>query len=264
MKSESSAMPYVQMKDLAVTYKAKDGRDVPALNGVSIDVPKGEFLSVVGPSGCGKSTLLNVAAGLLRATEGSITIGGEPVHGPRRDVGIVFQSSVLLPWRTVLENALLVPTVQHLDKATHRDRAMELIDMVGLSGFEQKYPRELSGGMQQRTAVVRALVSDPPMLLMDEPFGALDALTREQLNVDLQRIWMETGKTIIFITHSVTEAVFLGSRVLVMGARPGRVLEDMQIDLPRPRSLSDMASPEFGRYADHVRELLGVGTVAVD
>jgi NitT/TauT family transport system ATP-binding protein len=255
--------PYVVVDDLEVTYSTKRDAPVTALSGLSLTIDRGQFISVVGPSGCGKSTFLKVAAGLLSASAGHVSIDGRVVQGTSRDIGIVFQTPVLLPWRNILENTMIVPNVQHLDQAAHRERARELLDMVGLSGFEKKYPNELSGGMQQRAGVVRALVSDPPMLLMDEPFGALDALTREQLNVDLQRIWMQTGKTVIFITHSVTEAVFLGDRVVVMGARPGRMLEDITIDLPRPRALSDMAKPEFGKYADHVRDLLGVGTVSV-
>jgi NitT/TauT family transport system ATP-binding protein len=255
---------YVSVDDLDVTYQTKEGKEVTAIDGMSMDIARGQFVSVVGPSGCGKSTLLKVVGGLLGATAGTVSIDGAPVRGPSREVGIVFQAPVLLPWRTVLDNTLLVPKVQHLDREKHRDRALELLQMVGLEGFESKYPYELSGGMQQRAAVVRALVADPPILLMDEPFGALDALTREQLNVDLQRIWMTAQKTVMFITHSVTESIFLGDRVVVMGARPGRVLEDITIDLPRPRELSSMASPEFGAYSDHVRGLLGVGTASVD
>jgi len=262
MTTNSEIDKYVEIKNLSVTYQPKKGSPVEAIQDFSLNIAKGEFISVVGASGCGKSTLLNVVGGLLGATGGEVFLDGAPVRGPRRDVGIVFQTPVLLPWLTVLANALLVPKIQHLDKKKHRARALELLEMVGLSGYEDKYPSELSGGMQQRVSVVRALVADPALLLMDEPFGALDALTREQLNVDLQSIWMKTGKTIIFITHSVTEAVFLGSRVVVMGARPGRLLEDIAVDLPHPRLLSGMASPEFGRYSDRVRDLLGVGPVS--
>jgi len=261
MSSTEASTPYVTVDDLEVTYT---DASVTALSGLSLTIDRGQFTSVVGPSGCGKTTFLKVVAGLLPATSGQVAIEGKPVHGTSRDIGIVFQSPVLLPWRNILENTMLVPNVQHLDKKAHRERARELLHMVGLTGVEKKYPNELSGGMQQRAGVVRALVSDPPILLMDEPFGALDALTREQLNVDLQRIWMQTGKTVIFITHSVTEAVFLGDRVVVMGARPGRMLEDITVELPRERALHDMASPEFGAYTDHVRDLLGVGTASVD
>ncbi len=262
MTINSEPVNYVGIKNLAVTYHPKKGSPVEALQDFSLDISKGEFVSVVGASGCGKSTLLNLVGGLLGATGGEVLVDGTPVRGPRRDVGIVFQTPVLLPWLTVLSNTLLVPKIQRLDKEKHKARALELLEMVGLSGYEDKYPSELSGGMQQRVSVVRALVADPALLLMDEPFGALDALTREQLNVDLQNIWMKTGKTIIFITHSVTEAVFLGSRVVVMGTRPGRLLEDISIDLPHPRLLSGMSSPEFGKYSDRVRDLLGVGPVS--
>ena len=262
MTSNLDRADYVRIKNLSVTYHPKKGSPVEAIRDFSLNIAKGEFISVVGASGCGKSTLLNVVGGLLDATGGEVLLDGTPVRGPRRDVGIVFQSPVLLPWLTVLANALLVPKIQHLDKVKYKARALELLEMVGLSGYEDKYPNELSGGMQQRVSVVRALVADPDVLLMDEPFGALDALTREQLNVDLQNIWIKTGKTIIFITHSVTEAVFLGSRVVVMGVRPGRLLDDISIDLPHPRLLSGMSSPEFGKYSDRVRDLLGVGPVS--
>jgi NitT/TauT family transport system ATP-binding protein len=213
----------------------------------------GEFITVVGPSGCGKSTLLNMLAGLLTPSSGEILLQGTPVKGPRRDVGIVFQAPVLLPWRTVFQNTMLPVQVQHRDRKVYESRAHQLIDMVGLGGFADKYPFELSGGMQQRAAIVRALVHDPAILLMDEPFGALDAMTREQMNVELLRIWRESRKTVVFITHSIPEAVFLADRCLVFCPRPGRLVDIVDVDLPRPRDLSVMNTPEFGRYVQRIR-----------
>jgi NitT/TauT family transport system ATP-binding protein len=216
----------------------------------------GEFVSVVGPSGCGKSTLLLMVAGLIPSSGGTITIGNSTVTKPYTDLGIVFQEPVLLDWRKVLGNVLLqVELRRGLDKKKYRARAFELLDLVGLSGFENRYPFELSGGMRQRVSICRALLHDPPLLLMDEPFGALDALTRDQLNLDLQQIWMGSGKTVMFVTHSISEAVFLSDRVAVFSARPGRVVEVLDIDLPRPRHLSIRETPEFGQYAGEIRRV---------
>lgn len=234
--------------------EAEDG--VVALDRITLSIKDGEFVSIVGPSGCGKTTLLRILGGLDKATSGSARLRGQQIAGPRRDVGIVFQAPVLFPWRTVLDNVLLPIDVQKLDRRKYLGAANELLDMAGLKGFEKRYPSELSGGMQQRVGLVRALIHEPAMLLMDEPFGALDALTRENMNLELQRIWMERPRPVVFITHSISEAVFLGDRVLVMTPRPGRVAADMRIDLPRPRPLSVMAAPEFGRYAQEIRELL--------
>jgi NitT/TauT family transport system ATP-binding protein len=197
--------------------------------------------------------LLKILAGLLSPTEGVALLQGTPIAGPRRDIGVVFQAPVLFPWRTVLGNVLLPVDVQRLGRERMEGRAMELLRLVGLDGFEKRYPRELSGGMQQRAAMVRALIHDPAILLMDEPFGALDAMTREQMNVELQRIWMERRKTVIFITHSIPEAVFLGDRVFVMTPRPGRIMDEVRIELPRPRSLDVMTTPEFGAHARRIR-----------
>jgi NitT/TauT family transport system ATP-binding protein len=229
--------------------------DVDALRDIDCAIRQGSFVSIVGPSGCGKSTLLRIVAGLLDASHGSITLDGQPVHGTRRDIGFVFQSSILLPWRTILQNVLLPAEVLGLDMAAARDRAMQLLHMVRLEGFEHKLPRQLSGGMQQRASIARALLHDPKILLMDEPFGALDALTRERMNLELQRIWSESGKTVILITHSIPEAIFLGDTVYVMTPRPGTIERVLRVDLPRPRTMHSMAEPAFGRIADEIREL---------
>jgi NitT/TauT family transport system ATP-binding protein len=230
-----------------------------ALKDIDFTVPDGEFLSIVGPSGCGKSTLLKILAGLLPASEGEALLNGTPIKGPRQDIGVVFQSPVLFPWRNVLNNVLLPADVQRLGRAQMEKRAYELLKLVGLDGFERRYPWELSGGMQQRVALVRALIHDPAFLLMDEPFGALDAMTREQMNVELQRIWLESKKTVVFITHSTAEAVFLGDRVMVMTPRPGRIGDLFEVDLPRPRTLDVMNTEKFGGYVRRIRKVLNAG-----
>jgi NitT/TauT family transport system ATP-binding protein len=232
---------------------------VIALDELDFSVADGEFLSIVGPSGCGKSTLLKILAGLLARSSGETRLNGTPIDGPRKDIGVVFQSPVLFPWRTVLGNVLLPVDVQQLGRERMTARALDLIGLVGLSGFEHRYPWELSGGMQQRVALVRALIHDPALLLMDEPFGALDALTREAMNVELQRIWLERRKTVVFITHSTAEAVFLADRVMVMTPRPGRIGDLFEVDLPRPRSLDVMTTEPFGRYVRRVRSALNSG-----
>jgi len=211
----------------------------------------------VGPSGCGKSTLLKILAGLLRPTGGSVTLRGIPVTSPRRDIGVVFQNPVLLPWRTVLQNVLLPAQVQGGDLAAATQRGRALLQMVGLGGFEGAYPRELSGGMEQRAAITRALITDPQLLLMDEPFGALDAMTREAMNLELRRIWRESGKTVFFITHSIPEAVFLAERVLILSPRPGRIVEILDVDLPPDRDLDLMGTDRFGNYTRRIRALFG-------
>jgi NitT/TauT family transport system ATP-binding protein len=229
-----------------------------ALRSVSVDIHPGEFVSFVGPSGCGKSTLLKLIGGLLAPSQGEIAVGGRRVDGPRRDVGVMFQTSVLFPWRTVLENVLLPIEVFALDRASAMDKARAILGLVGLGGREGAYPRELSGGMQQRAALSRVLVTDPRIILMDEPFGALDEFTRERMNIELLRIWSERGQTIIFVTHSINEAVFLSDRIVVMDTSPGRVLAVLDVPLARPRSIEVMKSPEFARTAFEVREYLGV------
>jgi NitT/TauT family transport system ATP-binding protein len=219
----------------------------------------GEFCVIVGPSGCGKSTLLKVLAGLV-GSEGTARIGGEQAGAPRSDIGFVFQSATLLPWSTILHNVLLPLKVQRRgERAGWERRAQELLDMVGLGEFASAYPFELSGGMQQRVGLARALVHDPRLLLMDEPFGALDAFTRETMNAELQRIWMLRPKTVVFVTHSITEAVFLADRIIVMSARPGTVLADMVVDLPRPRTFEMVDTGAFADYARRIRALLHQG-----
>ena len=246
----------LSIRDVGMTYGAGAGA-VEALQGISLDIAPGELVAVVGPSGCGKSTLLRLVTGLRRPSRGGILLQGQKVEGPRNDVGIVFQSPVLFPWRSVLDNVLLPIEVLKLPKARYRDRAMELLELVGLGRFARHYPAQLSGGMQQRAAIARALVHDAPVLIMDEPFGALDAMTRETMNLELQRIWQAQRKTVVFITHSIAEAVFLADRIVVMSPRPGRILEVIANPMPRLRSLDDMLVPAFSEMVRHVRGLLG-------
>jgi NitT/TauT family transport system ATP-binding protein len=245
----------ISISGLSKTFGEGTPGEVTALRNVSCSIRAGDFVSVVGPSGCGKSTLLRILAGLLNYSSGAVMLDGRSVRGTRRDVGMVFQNSILLPWRTILENVLLPAEVLGLDLKASRRRAHELLAMVGLKGFETKLPNQLSGGMQQRAAIARALLHDPRILLMDEPFGALDALTREQMNLELQRIWSESGKTVVLITHSIPEAVFLGNVVFVMTPRPGRLERVIPVDLPRPRTLQSMADPEFVGRAQEIRAL---------
>jgi len=235
------------------SFRSKDGGDVIALHDVEFDVRHGEFVTVVGPSGCGKSTLLRILAGLETPSAGTVSMGGVPVSGPSRDIGVVFQAPVLLPWRTVLQNVLVPAQIQQRDMAGATAKAREYLDMVGLRGFETKYPGELSGGMQQRVGIARALVNDPKVLLMDEPFGALDAMTRETMNLELLRIKERSGTTIMLVTHSIPEAVFLGDRVVVMSPRPGRVTQIVDVDLPKPRPLDIINSDAFGAYVSGIR-----------
>jgi NitT/TauT family transport system ATP-binding protein len=254
-QSPDPASAAIAAAELSLTYGAGSS-SVLALDRISFEIPDGAFVAIVGPSGCGKSTLLKILAGLLRATSGQATLRGTPIAGPRRDIGVVFQSPVLFPWRDVLSNVMLPVDVQWLDKIEMRRRALDLVKLVGLNGFENRYPRELSGGMQQRVGIIRALIHDPALLLMDEPFGALDAMTREAMNVELQRIWMERKKTVLFITHSTSEAVFLADRVIAMTPRPGRVADAFDVDLPRPRPLEVMNTEAFGAYVKRVRVAL--------
>jgi NitT/TauT family transport system ATP-binding protein len=247
--------PLIVVSSLEKTYATRGRTQVHALAGISVEIGAGEFITIVGQSGCGKTTLLKILAGLLQRSAGNVTLRGQPVDEPSRDIGIVFQDPVLLPWRTVFDNVMLPVEVLGLDRKTSADRAAELLGLVGLKGFEDKYPHELSGGMRQRVAIARALVHDPSLLLMDEPFGALDAMTREFMNLELLRIWKESGKTIVFITHSIPEAAFLADRVIVMSARPGRIKEIVEVGLPRPRDLDMMASDDFGVYTRRIRHL---------
>ena len=247
--------PRIAVQEVSKTYKSGD-RTVHALERVSFDVEEGSFVSIVGPSGCGKSTLLKVISGLLPFTSGIVKIGGQDVSGPVANVGMVFQSPVLLKWKTVMGNIMLPVEFARLDRSRHHATALSLIRLVGLQGFEEMHPYELSGGMQQRVSLCRALVTDPPILLMDEPFGALDAMTRDELDVELLRIWDERRKTVVFVTHNIQEAVFLSDQVVVMSARPGRVVQRLKIGLGRPRAIEIMSSARFGEYALEIRNSL--------
>jgi NitT/TauT family transport system ATP-binding protein len=243
---------YLRVEHLSKIYPTRDG-EVRALSDVSFTQHKGEFLSHVGPSGCGKSTLLMIAAGLVRPSLGTIQTADRAIDGPRTDIGIVFQSPVLLEWRTAIGNVMLQAEARKMDRGVSGDRARALLASVGLSGFEDKYPHELSGGMRQRVSICRALVHSPEHLLMDEPFGALDALTRDQLVLDLQALVTQRQMTVLFITHSIDEAVFLSDRVIVMSPRPGSIDCIIDIALPRPRTLAMRETPEF---ADYSRQIL--------
>jgi NitT/TauT family transport system ATP-binding protein len=253
--SEPAESGYIRINHLSKAFGRSDQDGVLALTDIDCSIEKGSFVSIVGPSGCGKSTLLRVIAGLIPASAGSVAMAGQLISGTRRDVGVVFQNSVLLPWRTILDNVLLPAEILGLELKAARRRAMELLALVGLEGFEHRLPRQLSGGMQQRASIARALLHDPNVLLMDEPFGALDAMTREYMNLELQRIWSESRKTVILITHSIPEAIFLGDVVFVMTARPGALRRIIRIDIPRPRGLGIMGSAEFMRASDEIREL---------
>ena len=238
---------------MSKTYRSRDG-DVPSLRPLDFHINEGEFFVVVGPSGCGKSTLLKMISGLLPPSTGEILVEGEQVTKPHGNVGIVFQNSLLLPWRNILSNVMLPIDMKRLPRDQYLPRAKELLKLVGLEGFEKKLPWQLSGGMQQRASICRALVHDPKIMLMDEPFGALDAMTRERMNVELMRIQRETGKTVLLITHSIPEAVFLADRVLVMTERPGAIAAIYDVPLPRPRSLDAMADPAFTELVQRIRK----------
>jgi len=250
------ASPLIRIGGLQKIYAANTASPVHALSSIDLDIADGEFVAVVGPSGCGKSTLLRILAGLDDHDGGDLTLAGQSVSGPSTDVGFVFQAANLLPWLTVRDNVRLPLRVGKAAKAVAAD-IDALLDMTGLADFGHRYPYELSGGMQQRAGICRALARNPKILLMDEPFGALDALTRERMNLELQRIWRTSGKTIVLITHSISEAVFLGDRVVVMSARPGRVVADITIPIPRPRSLDGIIGhPEYQRITREIRHLL--------
>ena len=244
--------PLISFVNVRKTYGTRTG-EVKALWDVSFDVRRNEFVTIVGPSGCGKSTLLKLVAGLIPLSGGEIRLDGRLVKGPQPGIGMVFQSPVLLQWKDILGNVLFPATILKLDPAAARERAYELLRMVGLTDFDRKYPGELSGGMQQRAAICRALLFRPSILLMDEPFGALDAMTREELSVELLKICQEEVKTVLFVTHSISEAVLLGSRVVVMTYRPGRVAEVVDIGLEWPRDLAMTTQPEFQEYVALIR-----------
>jgi NitT/TauT family transport system ATP-binding protein len=256
-------VPLIAVQNVSRVF-ASGARTVHALEKISFEIQAGDFVSLVGPSGCGKSTLLKIVSGLLPASSGGVSVASKPVDGPLENIGMVFQSPVLLKWRPVLGNVLLPVEFAKLDLASHQERARSLLKLVGLEGFEEMYPHQLSGGMQQRVSLCRALVTDPELLLMDEPFGALDAMTRDELDIELLRIWQERKKTVLFVTHSIQEAVFLSDHVIVMSARPGRLLEQIAIQLPRPRTMEMMSAPRFGEYTLKIRSLLaGVDGVPI-
>jgi NitT/TauT family transport system ATP-binding protein len=251
---------YVAARDVTKVFSSRRG-NIEALRSINLTIDSGEFLSIVGPSGCGKSTLLKCVAGLEKISSGSIQFQGREVDSPPDNLGIVFQRDVLLDWRTVIDNVLLPVEFRNGNRKEKKGRAVELLHLFHLDGFEQRYPWELSGGMRQRVAICRALLDDPALLLMDEPFGALDALTRDELNIELQTIWDQTKKTVLFITHSISEAVLLSDRVAVMKKMPGEIVEIVDIGLPRPRTLAMRETPEFGALMRRIRvifESLGI------
>lgn len=246
----------IEIANASKVFTARDGHPVHALSDIDLSIDDNEFVSLVGPSGCGKSTLLRLVAGLVPSTSGSIEIDTVPVAEPRRDTAMVFQAPTLLPWASIEDNVLFPLKVMNLLDGTSRRSAHELLDLVGLAGFERKYPRELSGGMQQRTAICRALIHDPRIMLMDEPFGALDALTREEMSLELLRIWTDRPRTILFVTHSIPEAVLLSDRVVVMSPRPGRIADVLEVGLPRPRTFAMEGDPAFQATAQRIRSLI--------
>ena len=245
----------IMLKNIGMVYKTTDGRDVTALTGVSLDINKGEFVSLVGPSGCGKTTLLRIIADLLTPTSGSISIAGETPREARlkRRYGIVFQSAVLYEWRTVKKNIMMPLEIMHIPAKEREERAMKMLEIVGLTEFANHYPNQLSGGMQQRVGIARALAVQPEILLMDEPFSALDEFTREKLHADLLKIWRKTNKTIIFVTHNIQESVFLSDKVCVLSPHPGRLSAVVDIDLPRPRTMEMKNTVEFTNLVAKVR-----------
>ncbi len=251
-----AARAYVEVDGVTKVYNPGPSQ-IEAVSDVSFSLASGDFVSILGPSGCGKSTLLMMVGGLEPATRGAVRIGGREVSGPRTETGIIFQDPTLLPWKSVLDNVLFPVKIQHRELAPYTERALELLRMVGLHPFRDKRPHQLSGGMKQRAAICRALICDPDLLLMDEPFSALDAITRDELNVALLDIWERHHKTGLFVTHSIREAVFLSDRVLVMGLRPSRIVADVPIPFPRPRDIHLQESAEFTRIAAMLREHIG-------
>ena len=245
----------VHVEDVTKVYETRTGDEVFALDRTDLTIAPSEFVAVVGPSGCGKSTLLGLIAGLIPVTSGRILLDGAEVTRPHPQIGVVFQSDLLLHWRTVTENILLPIEVKRRRTADYLPRVEQLLDQVGLKGFDSKFPTELSGGMRQRVAICRALVQQPGLLLMDEPFGALDALTREQMIMDLQAMWLSEGNTVLFITHGIEEAIFLADRVIVMSPRPGRIDLSLKIDIERPRRWKDHLDPRFAEYVAQVRQI---------
>jgi NitT/TauT family transport system ATP-binding protein len=256
----TSVPEFIDIRNVRKVYSSRRG-SVEALSSVSLQVRRGEFVSLLGPSGCGKSTLLMIIGGLIPPTDGEVRFEGSPVRDAQTDVGIVFQDPVLLDWRNSLDNVMIQIEARRLDRNVYVLRARQLLASVGLGGFEEKYPFELSGGMRQRVSICRALVHRPRLLLMDEPFGALDALTRDQMNFDLQRIWLQDPITVLLVTHSISEAVFLSDRIVVMSPRPGLVDTIVEIDLPRPRGVDIQESPEFSSYVHDIKHRFALSGV---
>lgn len=250
----------IQIRNLYKSFN-REGRENEVLRDISFNVGSGEFISLLGPSGCGKSTLLKIMGALIPKSSGSIQIDNEEVKDPIPKVGFMFQKAVLLPWRTVEQNLLLPIELANGNLDEARKRIKELLTLVGLEGYENYYPKELSGGMQQRISLARTLITNPDILLLDEPFGALDEFTRENLNFSLMDIAEKSGKTIILVTHSISEAVLMSDRIIVMGINPGHILEDLKIDFPKPRSVQIIATEKYAQYMLHIRDLLGVGRV---
>ncbi len=249
---------FIQLSGVKKTYRTR-GEEFLAVSEATFNVEMGELVSLVGPSGCGKTTLLKILAGLHGHDAGIVRIGSKAQpFNPTRDIGMVFQAPLLLKWRRIIDNVMLPTEILGLPQAASRKRAYDLLALVGLKGHEEKYPYELSGGMQQRASIARALVHDPKLILMDEPFGALDALTREKMNLELLRIWQEAKKTIIFVTHGITEAVFLGSRVVVLTSGPARMADNFMVDIPHPRTLDMRNTEKFGEYTRRIYRLLGI------
>jgi len=262
-KKHEMSEPFIRLTNVGKIYQTKTGPTEACLD-INLEIRRSEFVAIVGPSGCGKTTILKMVAGLAPYTSGNITVGGQRVDRPQTDVGIVFQEAIMLDWRDVLENVMLQIDIRKMDRARFEPVARALLKATGLEGFEKKKPYELSGGMRQRVSICRALVHGPNMLLMDEPFGALDALTREQISMDIQRLWMESRKTALHITHSIPEAVLLADRVVVMGPRPGRIVEIIDVDLPRPRRL-DQLPQRFHDYSTRIRNIFkSNGVLAMD
>ncbi len=245
--------PHIVINALSKRYGTGGG--VVALEGIDLEIERRQFVSIVGPSGCGKSTLLKCVAGLTNTSSGTITVDGRLVNEPPADMAIVFQRDILLDWRRVIDNILLPIDFKRQRNAGWVDKANSLLGLMEIGATGDRFPWQLSGGQRQRVAICRALIQDPSLLLMDEPFGALDAMTRDELNLELQRLWLQTHKTVLFITHGITEAVFLSDKVVVMGTNPGRIVETLAIDLPRPRTLDMRETPEFGTYAKRIRRI---------
>ncbi|MCZ7663208.1 MAG: ABC transporter ATP-binding protein [Thermoleophilia bacterium] len=254
---EQTTDAVISVRQVDKTYSSRQA-DVVALQGASLEIARHSFVSLVGPSGCGKSTLLKIIGGLIPITAGAVQVNGRHVTGPSRDVGMMFQTPTLFAWRTVLQNVMLPVEIFGLDKVEYEAKARGVLDMVGLRDFEKCYPRQLSGGMQQRVALSRVLIFEPHLLLMDEPFGALDEFNRERLNLEILRVWTEIKQTVLFVTHNIAEAVFLSDRLYVMSPAPGRIVGIIDVPLPRPRTFATMHEPPFADTIFQVRELLGV------